>query len=207
MLQAAEQEFSQAQVRELAIMRYCDIKTNSDVCPFPLLASESPRVHQPYFWTIYWKSNVNFCNCSQDTFKPVQKPLHKKCKWEEILNRKLHFLCSEFYPQCLYSSRSSHQRCSTKKGVLKNLTKFTGKYLRQSCFFNEVFGLWSVTLLKKKLRHKFFPVSFTDFLGTTFYWAPPSDCFCSRFSVELALISSSFSNFHWFHSEQFCWAW
>ena len=89
-------------------------------------------------------------------------------KCEENLNRKLHFLCSEFYPQCLYSSRSSHQRCSTKKGVLKNLTKFTGKYLRQSCSFNEVLGLWSVTLLKKKLRHKFFPVSFTDFLGTTF---------------------------------------
>ena len=28
-----------------------------------------------------------------------------------------------------------------KKGVLKNFTKFTGKYLRQSLFFNKVAGL------------------------------------------------------------------
>ena len=49
MFQVAEQELSQAQVRELAIMKYCDIKTNSDVFPFPLLASASPRVQQPYF--------------------------------------------------------------------------------------------------------------------------------------------------------------
>ena len=32
------------------------------------------------------------------------------------------------------NSRSSRQRCSIKKGVLKNFTKFAGKYLRQSIF-------------------------------------------------------------------------
>ena len=37
-------------------------------------------------------------------------------------------------------SKSSHQRCSAKKGVLKNFTKFTGKHLRQSLFFNKVAG-------------------------------------------------------------------
>ena len=31
--------------------------------------------------------------------------------------------------------RSSQRRCSIKKGVLKNLQKFTGKHLRQSFFF------------------------------------------------------------------------
>ena len=37
--------------------------------------------------------------------------------------------------------RSSHQRCSVKKYVFKNLTKFTGKHLRQvfSCEFCEIF--------------------------------------------------------------------
>ena len=34
--------------------------------------------------------------------------------------------------------RSSHQRCSVKKSVLKNFAKFTGKHLRQSLFFNKV---------------------------------------------------------------------
>ena len=37
-------------------------------------------------------------------------------------------------------SRSSHQRCSAKKGVLRNFTKFTGKHLCQSLFFNKVDG-------------------------------------------------------------------
>ena len=35
--------------------------------------------------------------------------------------------------------RSSHQRCSVKKGVLRNVAKFTGKHLRQSLFFNKSF--------------------------------------------------------------------
>ena len=34
--------------------------------------------------------------------------------------------------------RSSHQRCSIKKGILGNFTKFTGKHLCQSLSFNEV---------------------------------------------------------------------
>ena len=38
----------------------------------------------------------------------------------------------------LMENRSSHQRCSVKKGVLRNFAKFTGKHLCQSLFFNEV---------------------------------------------------------------------
>ena len=41
-----------------------------------------------------------------------------------------------------------------KKGVLRNLTKFTGKHLCQSLFLNKVAGLWHAlrhaTLLKKR---------------------------------------------------------
>ena len=47
--------------------------------------------------------------------------------------------------------RSSHQRCSTKKDVLRNFTKFTGKPLCQSLFFNKVAGLRPATLFKKRL--------------------------------------------------------
>ena len=38
------------------------------------------------------------------------------------------------------STRSNHQRCSTKKDVLKNFTKFTEKHLCQSLFFNKAAG-------------------------------------------------------------------
>ena len=46
------------------------------------------------------------------------------------------FLCSMFWIQCDFKSlsRSNRRRCSIKKGVLKNLTKFTGKHLFQSLF-------------------------------------------------------------------------
>ena len=36
--------------------------------------------------------------------------------------------------------RSSHQRCSVRKGVLRNFANFTGKHLCQSLFFNKVAG-------------------------------------------------------------------
>ena len=32
------------------------------------------------------------------------------------------------------------QRCSVRKGALRNFTKFTGKYLCQSLFFNKFAG-------------------------------------------------------------------
>ena len=45
-----------------------------------------------------------------------------------------------------------------KKGVLRNFTKFTGKYLCQSlCNF-----------IKKRLWHRCFPVNFAKFLRTPF---------------------------------------
>ena len=51
--------------------------------------------------------------------------------------------------------RCSHQRCSMKKSVLRNSTKFTGKHLCQSIIFNKVSGLRHATLLKKRLWHTF----------------------------------------------------
>ena len=56
-----------------------------------------------------------------------------------------------------------------KKGVLWSFTKFTGKHLCQSHFFNKVTGLRSTTLLKKKLQHRYFPVIFAKFLRTPFF--------------------------------------
>ena len=38
----------------------------------------------------------------------------------------------------LVKPRSSHQRCSMQKGVLRNFTKFTEKHLCQSLSFNKV---------------------------------------------------------------------
>ena len=63
------------------------------------------------------------------------------------------------------------------KGVLRNFTKFTGKHLCQSLFFNKVAGLRPATLLKKRLWHRCFPVNFVKFLRTPFLQNTSGGCF------------------------------
>ena len=65
--------------------------------------------------------------------------------------------------------RGSHQRCSMKKGVRRNFTKFTGKHLCQILFFNKVAGLSPAILSKKRLWHRCFPVNFAKFLRASFF--------------------------------------
>ena len=69
---------------------------------------------------------------------------------------------------CTVKSRSSHRRrCFVRKGVLGKLTKFTGKHLSQSHFFNKA-RPQSATLLKKRLWHRCFSVNFAKLLITPF---------------------------------------
>ena len=49
----------------------------------------------------------------------------------------------------LYSSEAVARRCSVKKVALGNFTKFIGKHLCQSLFFNKVADLRSATSLKR----------------------------------------------------------
>ena len=56
----------------------------------------------------------------------------------------------------LHCVRSSHRRCSIRKGMLRNFAKFTGKRLRPA------------TLLKKRLWYKYCPVNFAKFLRKPF---------------------------------------
>ena len=89
------------------------------------------------------KSNENilkYCHLrSGILYKSRQLASKTKCWW--LLPLLLHNL--SFYPSRIISpissSRSSH-RCSVKKGVLRNFSKFTGKHLCH-LFFNKVAGL------------------------------------------------------------------
>ena len=69
--------------------------------------------------------------------------------------------------------RSSRPEVYCKKGVLRNFTEFIGKHLRQSLFFNKNAGLRHVTLLKKRVWHRCFPVNFVKLVRTSFFIAPP----------------------------------
>ena len=54
--------------------------------------------------------------------------------------------------------------CSVKNVFLKSFAKFTGKHLCHSIFFNKVAGPRPANLLKKRLWHKYLPLSFGKFL-------------------------------------------
>ena len=91
------------------------------------------------------------------SFWPLKSPdLHVKLQKNPM---------SQFWEKLF---RSRHQRCSAKKGALRNFAKFTGKHLRQCLFFNKVADLRPATLLRKRLWRRSFPVNFVKFLRTPF---------------------------------------
>ena len=60
--------------------------------------------------------------------------------------------------------RSSHQRCSVKRAVLKNFAIFTGKHRCRSCFLLKV---KACNFIRKRLRHRCFSVNIVKFLRTS----------------------------------------
>ena len=70
-----------------------------------------------------------------------------------------------------FVSRSSH-RCSIKKGVLRNFTKFKGKRQCQSLFLIKLPE--ACNFIKKETLAQVFSCEFYEI----FYRTPPDDCFC-----------------------------
>ena len=65
-----------------------------------------------------------------------------KAVFQYVVHSWTFFKIYKSFTKCKASTqRSSHRRCSMKKGVLKNFAKFTGKHLCQILFFNKVAGL------------------------------------------------------------------
>ena len=97
--------------------------------------------------------------------------LFKKQRYQNNLNNDvilslsitLNTLCLHNIPKAVVP------KCSVRKGILRNLTKFTGKHLCQSIFLNKVAGIRPATLLKKRPWHRCFPVNFVKFLRTPFF--------------------------------------
>ena len=73
---------------------------------------------------------------------------------------------TKFCYRCFF--RSSRPEVFCRKGVHTNFTKFSGKHLLQSLFFNKVAALRPATLLKKRLCYRCFPVNFAKFVRTLF---------------------------------------
>ena len=74
--------------------------------------------------------NSDFPEVAHDFYFPSNQLNSIYCKLQQYIG----FKVTNFD----FSDRSSHQRCSIKKGVLRNFAKFTGKHLCQSLFFNKI---------------------------------------------------------------------
>ena len=87
--------------------------------------------------------------------------------WPNFTIVKYNSKISSIYNQIKISKRYNEQ-VFNKKVVLKNFAIFAEKYLRWSLFLNKNVGLQSWNFIKKRLKHKFFPVNISKFLRTAF---------------------------------------
>ena len=94
--------------------------------------------------------------------------------------------------------RSSRPEVFCKKGVLKNLAKFTGKYLCHSLFFNKVADLSSATLFKRRLWHRCISVNFAKFLRTLIFIENLCRLLLTTYChIEIELLQTTFlKSFH-----------
>ena len=75
--------------------------------------------------------------------------------------------------------KSSHRRCSVRKDVLRNFTKFTGKHQYLSLLFNKVTGLQACNFIKKETLAQVPSCEFCEISNKTFFteylWATASE--------------------------------
>ena len=97
-------------------------------------------------------------------------PIFNRSQIKLFLTKTTPYSILDFRPCSEYSSifRNCRPEVFCKKGVLSNFAKFTGKHLCYSLFFHKVAGLRPATLLKKRLRHRCFPLNFAKLLRTPF---------------------------------------
>ena len=115
--------------------------------------------------SIIYYSVIPYC-VSQQRIKTAFKKSLIKFSWRN---------CDHHIFQRLF--RSSQLRCSMKKGVLRNFSRFTGKYLCQSLFLNKVTGLGPHFIKKETLAQgfscEFWEISKNNFF-TEHVWVTPS---------------------------------
>ena len=112
---------------------------------------------------VFWLVSFFAIEIKKCAFTAFKFPYHTNVTLQ-ILHRNItlkyisYFLLSVEQMSCF---RRSHQRCSVKKGVLRNFAKFTGKHLCQSVFFNKL-------ETQKETLAQVFPCEFCEISKNTF---------------------------------------
>ena len=120
-------------------------------------------------------ASYNFCeNVTYRTVSLVgmESPSRDGIQPKKVMFVQSKFNCVYFFSNSAFPHlyRSSHQRCSVRKVVLRDFTKSTGEHQCQR----------PATLLKMRLWHRCFSVNFTKLLKTHFFaerlWETASIC-------------------------------
>ena len=120
------------------------------------------------------RESFHFCQCTILLLFAIVSIKDFFSKYDQIcsfLRIFLYLLKKSLMKNCLSCAECIQKQppeVLCKKSVFGNFTKFTGKHLGQSLFFNKVAGLRPTTLLKKRLWHRCFPMNFAKFLRTHF---------------------------------------
>ena len=88
------------------------------------------------------------------------------------------------------NSRSSHQRCSIEKSVLKNFSIFTAKHLCWSFFLIEL-QAWRPAILLKETPTQVFPSEFCEFFILR---TPILKKICEQLPLEFLLLTVNVSS-------------
>ena len=107
---------------------------------------------------------------------------------------------SSFCHSCFEFDEEAVAQVFCEKSALRNFTKFTGKHLFQSPFFNKVAGLRLATLLKMRLWHRCFPVIFVKFLRPPLFTEHLRWLLLSMSSLEATYMCIIYCVLYWFCS-------
>ena len=123
----------------------------------------------PFWKSPYYSKNISFLYIRIFLNSPSNE--FKRDTWE----RSPLFWFNQSISRWIFFFQKQPPKVFSKKGVLRNFEKFTGKHLRQCLFFNKVTRLMPSTLLKTRLWHRCFPVNFvkcsrTPFLIEHIWW-------------------------------------
>ena len=124
---------------------YCQLETN---------LGELPGVSYGWLWTVFCHLGFTLISCSDKIIavELLQNNDVNSCSFNSKVYLEprqistMELSCNIFGWSSVI--RSSHQRCSMKKGVFRNFGKFTGKHLCQGLFFNKAAGFLFINIFQ-----------------------------------------------------------
>ena len=125
----------------------------------------------PSKYRVTWKCSRNETSCEQSLFSS-RLEISNRYEFISLLiwTYSYHSIIFHFRKQ---PAEVFYQECGVKK-----FSKFKGKRLSQTLLFNKFANVMSVSLLKKRLWHRYFRRNCAKYLRKPFCRKPLSDCFC-----------------------------